>query len=741
MKSFRIFTVLVMAAAIGLPVYADEPSQKTREALKQEFEWLKAEAAATVTVATKTKMNIDDAPSIVSVVTEDQIKNSGAKNLSEVLRQVAGFNVYQNPSYPDDVISIRGLGGAGNASFKIMVNGHSVDNPYNPNNDIVFSFPVNLIKKIEIIRGPGSALYGNSAMNGVINIITKDAKNPSAISAEYGSFGTHGGTGQVSYSKNDFSMFLFGDAVKTDGDPQLIGKDAASFMFPPGHSLAPGYSNEDFQLYNFFTKFAYKDFYLTGMYSGGHRENPVGITNMLTDDNDIRNKYAFAEAGYESALTDKIRLSAKVYYDYLDFDVVYEGFSQKTTSLFGFPAGEGALTNAGLRSRKIGTEMMLTVTPVNSLELISGVSYEYGEDYALKYFLNGNVIGKPMTINGITYPMFGYFNGFPEVSGQYPWMESNINRTIYAGYVQGTWNMTEAFPALKQIGKNLSVTAGLRYDNYDDVGDTLNPRLGLVYAPNETLFFKLLYGQAFRAPMFGEMYLRNNPAIIGNPDMKPETISTAEFLAGIHLNEHITATLDFFNIRKEDTIRLYQGKYANWGEIESQGVEGEIRVSFDKHKYGYFNVTFQKAKDVTHETIIDLSGTSYTQEDFDLGSYPQVMANLGVNSDISRYINANVSVNYIGSMERIGKMQFTASKTDADGTVQKSDQRDPVGSYALFNLSLIFHNFDFAKGWELQLTGYNLFNADQRDPDTSGQIPNDLPRWGRNFMGKLTYTF
>ncbi len=94
MKIFRILIVLVMAAAIGLPAYAEVQSEKTREALRQEFEWLQAEAAATVTIATKTKMSVDDAPSIISVITEEQIKNSGAKNLGEVLRQVAGFNVH-----------------------------------------------------------------------------------------------------------------------------------------------------------------------------------------------------------------------------------------------------------------------------------------------------------------------------------------------------------------------------------------------------------------------------------------------------------------------------------------------------------------------------------------------------------------------------------------------------------------------------------------------------------------------
>jgi len=736
-QSLLVFTfIFCLTSALS----AQELSEKIDKAIEEEFKWLQAEAMV-VTVATKTRVNMDDAPSIVSVITEDQIKNSGAKTFMEILRHAAGVNVYHELTYPDGVICIRGLGDTSNPNIKIMLNGHSTEFPAFSNGDILFSFPVNLIKKIEIIRGPGSALYGSSAMNGVINIISKDAEDPSEISAEYGSFGTYGTSGQLSYSKNDFKVFLFADSLKSDGDPQLIEKDAATAMFPPGYSLAPGYSNEDFELYNFFTKFAYRDFYLTGFYSGGHCESPVGILSILSDENDNRNERSFVEAGYEGSLTDKIRFNAKAYYDYMKFDAVYEGFSQNTTPLFGMPPGEGGYANSALKSCKTGTEMMFTIRTADSLELITGVSYEYSEDYAVKYFLNLNVIGRPMEINGVNYMPMQYLGGMSDISIRYPWMENDLSRTVYAGYVQGTWNMTEAFPSLKRIGKNLSLTAGLRYDNYDDVGDTLNPRLGLVYAPNEKLFFKLLYGKAFHAPLFNQMYIRNNPAQIGNPLMESETITTAEFLAGIHLNEHNTATLDFFTVRKEDTIRLYQGVWSNWGQLESRGIESEIRLSFDRHKYGYFNVTFQKANDVTHEVISDIGGTAYTQEDYNIGMYPELTANLGVNYDIGKNININATLNYIASIKRIGRMQFTPSPDDPDGTVEPADKREPIDSYTLFNLSLIFHHFDFARGWELQLTGYNLFNAEQRDPDRDGSVPNDLPRWDRHFLGKLSYTF
>ncbi len=170
-------------------------------------------------------------------------------------------------------------------------------------------------------------------------------------------------------------------------------------------------------------------------------------------------------------------------------------------------------------------------------------------------------------------------------------------------------------------------------------------------------------------------------------------------------------------------------------------MEGEIRVSYDKSKYGYFNVTFQKAEDASHERITDTLGTVYEQEDYDLGMYPRVMANIGINYDMTGNINANVSLNYVGQIERIGKMQFTASKSDPDGTLEETDKREELDSHTLVNLSLRFGNFDFAKGWEFQLTGYNIFNADHTDPEKNGNVENDYPRWDRHFMGKVSYMF
>lgn len=743
--ALAVFSIVITGFFLPQAIAQDDMESEVIEAeIDEEFKWLQEEAdALMVTVATKTEMTVQEAPSIVSVITQDEIRNSGAKTLDEVLRQVAGFYPYQSSVYPNITLNIRGLSELTNPSVKIMINGHSLEEPVEQNSEWIISFPVDLIKKIEIIRGPGSALYGSAAMNGVINILTKDGKDPSKVSAAYGSFNTYRGTAQFSYSEDDVSLLFFADAFYSDGDPRFIEKDAASATFPPGYSYAPGYTNEEFECRTFFTKLSYKNFWLTGYYREDTREPPIGIGNALTDENYVPDKAVFAEAGYKGSLTDRTEISGKAYYEYRVSDTRYEMYSEDTAAYFGgFPQGEGIHMNSDADLYKAGTEFVTSINALDSLEIVAGALYEYMEEYYIKYTLNTNLIGRPMVLDGITYAPWQYIGGMKDVSGPYNYAdEDKLKRTVYAGYVQGTWDIIRTFPRMKVIGKNLTLTAGLRYDKYDDVGSALTPRVGIVYAPNNRLFFKMLYGEAFRAPGFNEMYLKNNPAFVGNPDLEPETVKTAEILVGVNLTDRITATLDFFSVKKENTIRHYQTSFDNWGKIESRGVEGEIRFSYDKDKYGYFNVTFQDVTDVSHERMTDTGGTEYIQEDFNFGVYPELMANLGVNWDITRHVNANLSVNHIKSVERIGGKRFTADPNDPDGTLEKADKREPMKGYTLVTLSLILRNFDFAKNWELQLTGYNLLDSDHKAPQGDGSVENDLPRWGRHFMGKLTYRF
>ena len=104
-----------------------------------------------------------------------------------------------------------------------------------------------------------------------------------------------------------------------------------------------------------------------------------------------------------------------------------------------------------------------------------------------------------------------------DFSDTFPWIKETT-RNIWSGYLQDTWDVTET----------VNLTFGVRYDHYSDFGGATSPRAGITWAFMKNASLKFLYGEAFRAPSFVEMFTTNQPAIQGNEDLDPETIRTYE---------------------------------------------------------------------------------------------------------------------------------------------------------------------------------------------------------------------
>lgn len=176
-------------------------------------------------LAVSQKLSARETPGIISVITSEEIQNSGARDLTDVLRMVPGFDVAQ------DLQFVLGIGLRGNwaneGKVLVMLDGQ-------PLNDLLYQtvaignrFPVDAIERIEIIRGPGSAIYGGSAEYGVINIITKAAESLDGVGV-YGTAGFHAGAtgrtngGLMAAQKGekfswDFSAFR-GAGIVSDDD-------------------------------------------------------------------------------------------------------------------------------------------------------------------------------------------------------------------------------------------------------------------------------------------------------------------------------------------------------------------------------------------------------------------------------------------------------------------------------------------------------------------------------------------
>ena len=150
-------------------------------------------------------------------------------------------------------------------------------------------------------------------------------------------------------------------------------------------------------------------------------------------------------------------------------------------------------------------------------------------------------------------------------------------------------------------------------------------------------------------------------------------------------------------------------------------------------KYVYANATWQDVRDTAHNTITSAGGQSYTQGDYNPGSVPQIYGNIGVNYDFTEYVNANVSLNYVGERDR-----SEAKKWDGENLV-RVDDREAVKDRTLVNASVTFNNF--YRGLQVQFSGYNLSDADHREPDANLKIKEDIPMAGRSFISRISYSF
>ena len=226
---------------------------------------------------------------------------------------------------------------------------------------------------------------------------------------------------------------------------------------------------------------------------------------------------------------------------------------------------------------------------------------------------------------------------------------------------------------------------------------------------------KLLYGQAFRAPSFAELYNINNPVALGNPNLKPETIDTFELAFDYQPIDKIRTSFNVFHYHMSDIIRFLPDPAPsttitaqNTGNQKGYGLEWELNWSLSNSLKFYLNYALQHSEDLSSHT--------------DAGNAPH------------HEIYSNVKWTFENNWSLIPQITYVGERQRVFG-----DPRPPLKSYTLADLTLrrtqIEDNFEFAASIR------NIFDSDAREPTPSpGSIPNDLPLAGRNLYMELRYS-
>ncbi|HWI57857.1 MAG TPA: TonB-dependent receptor, partial [Bacillota bacterium] len=492
-----------------------------------------------VSGASRFEQKVTEAPASVSIVTADEIKKLGYRTLADVLRGMRGLYVNYDRNY--SYLGVRGFSRPGDLNTKelLLIDGHRM-------NDNIFDtaaigteafLDVDLIERVEFIRGPSSAIYGDNAFFGVINVVTKSGRHIDGAEAAFatGSFDTYQGRFSVGKQFTNELEFLLSGSLYTSAGPHLLDFDV------PGQGQVVVRDQDRDAFESFFTKITYRDFTLSGGVVNREKRVPTGSYNTVFNDGreETTDLSAYADLKYEHEFASDTRVLGRVFYDRYNYQGDYP------TDLATPPGPPFVVINRDeVLGDRVGTEWQVTQLLFDRHRLVAGVDYREN--------LQQNQL-----------------NFFEEPGGA----RSDIrNRSRNVGlFAEG-----EAV-----LRTNLLFNAGLRFDYYETFGETLNPRFGLIYSPLERTTLKLLYGEAFRAPSVYELYYSVPGVQQANPHLQPESIRTYEAVLEQYLPWHLRFSVSGYYYEVDDLISERAGGpagfiYDNVDQARGKGVEFEL---------------------------------------------------------------------------------------------------------------------------------------------------------------------
>ncbi|QHT70056.1 TonB-dependent receptor plug domain-containing protein [Rhodocytophaga rosea] len=672
-----------------------------------------------ISVATQKSLSTRNTPGIITLITEEEIKTSGARDLIDVLRQVPGFD-FALDGEGRVGIGIRG-NWANEGKVLLLIDGQEMNEIYTANLFFGNHYPVEFIKRIEIIRGPGSAIYGGFAEFGVINIITKGVEdlNGISVSAVYGqmqkTYGRHNLYlyGGKKWKNAALSLSLFnGGGQRSDRDHYGFYNDewadslgAGAYASLAGNSeLNPSYSNLLFT----WKKLSFRsvgDFYdvtdITLIDNNKKRRSQYGINNT------------YHELKYDFKVSEKLKITPK-----LNF-------------ILQFP---------------VRNNVPDSITRYDQKNFISRSKANITASYDASHRTN--------FIGGVEY-----FNDFARASsnGVFRVGDKNVSYHNIAAFGQGIFNLPF-----------VNITAGIRYDWNSSFGSAFVPRLGLTKRlPGNKWHFKLLLSDVFRAPSIGNVVnsFNGNYTIVnpGRPDryilpekgIKPERTFVAEAEVGYQINSRMILTANVFDMTirnpivyyfyQDDAIRdaFYENAginvFSNFKRTGTRGYELDYRF---KTKWGSVsaNYSFYSLESKPRIAAYSVSTFNRNPEKRAEVNNNQVLglANHKLNVNATYFITQNFSANVTATFygKRYGyDVLFTGpGKFDVDGQLIR---RSPVG---LANLYFHYQNL-FTKGLDVGIGAYNLFNSKYDFLQPNFALNTPVPGPSREIIVKAGYSF
>ncbi|MCB1178707.1 MAG: TonB-dependent receptor, partial [Leptospiraceae bacterium] len=750
--------------------FTKSEEEASEEQLEEVFDLLKGQIT---TSTTKTAKKTNEAPNIVSVISDKELNNFGRVSVNDVLYQLPGFA----PSQTNDKRSVSARGmfeGWNNNHLLILVDGVQFNELFYGTAPTWAATPLNMVKSMEVIRGPGSALYGSNATNGVVSLNTytgDDLKGEIRIRTRMGDYGTKIHDFLTGNSGKLFSHVLSYNSYETNGNEfdSYDGSDRTDIF-----GFLRKFPNKDnHKSYYLFSKIEGKDF-LKGLSFQYHRQSWQYQTfdGWLYVSPDIPSAQREGRdvfiAKYSNNITSK--LSHEYVFRYMN------NFWDYSTRFYpngieDYPAG----VTENVKTRLDNLFLRAQITYLFG----GGASFVGGVEASQTKYLGDTVHNSNIDMNywGTEEPHPG--NLYLPLN---PIMDWITDKPIYkvATFAQLTsgkiWNKIEftfgvrydesinkfkgidspysgilGSPTIELYDPNLDSTYTYSipgkfmgppfYTNEKKVFRRTSPRVGIVYFVSDRLTFKAMAGRAFREPSPGELYGVNT--YVGgsnNPrSLSPEIIKTGEVAMDWIINQHFNFRINGFQTRFENVID-YSGTsnaISNVYTLGTRGVESEVLLKF-KNISGFVNYSrFFRYIDSNLDSTISKHPKEVTLT-------PGHNANFGISGNWEKWISS-ISVQRQGRVAR--QLSDLGEVDPLTGQLLENKYSDP-NKYPTYRSKRVpaWNNVNFRLIYKItgnvQL-GFNIFNAlnSQQNLLHKANYPYDYLRDGRRVQIDLSARF
>jgi outer membrane receptor for ferrienterochelin and colicin len=647
-------------------------------------------------IATASRQPMSRTPAVVSLITADDIRATGAVNLVDALRAVPGLYIRTDPFSNRPLIHFRGSKAV---NTLLMVNG-------NPMKDLMWVFgifwkglPASIIDRIEIIRGPGSALFGADAAAGVINVITKTAGKIQGTEAglRVGSFDSKTSWLQHGSTINGYDIGFTANIHDTAGYSPFISSDRQTLTdqtYSTNASFAPskvdyGWRSEDIRL-----SVARGNWRLMADYMG-HHDIQTGMTGAavidpVTEASDSR--YNIDVVYSNDSLYQDWSINADLSYELIHYDSG-NGFQERppgyTDASGVYP--EGIINQMESAERSLSFEASGLYSGFDNHALRVGAGYSVDDLYSVVQRINAGLgpDGNPLPAGG---PLV-------DVSDTpYAFAPEKMRRIAHL-FIQDIWTITDDW----------ELTAGARFDDYSDFGNTLNPRLALVWQTTDKLTSKVMYGRAFRAPSYQQLFSETSRAL-PNDQLDAEEFDTSELSLSYAASQQLQLSINLFQLKQENIIQrvavsgLAKDQYNNLGDHSSRGLELEMKWQAQPDLRLLANYAIQQQKDDEFRDFLIPERSAYLRADW----------------SFRPKWNWNFQANWIGERAR-----------------PSSDTRAALAAYTISDTTLRYAD---SKSWSYAASVRNLFDEDAKEY-SSGSLEDDLPLQERSFYVEMQYKF